>query len=255
MVDRRLGREGPPVGPVGFGAFKIGRNQNTKYGAPYELPDEAAVARLLNALLDPGINFIDTAPAYGLSEARIGAAIAHRRDEYVLSTKVGETFDAGVSTFDFSRAAIEASVRRSLARLRTDVLDVVFLHSGGDDLAILRQTDAVATLLDLRQAGVVKQIGLSGKTAAGAEAALDWADVLMVEYHLADRSHEAVIAAAAGRGIGVVVKKGLAAGKLPAGDALHFVLSNPGVSTLVVGSLNLDHMRANLALAAAVEPA
>ena len=72
----------------------------------------------------------------------------------------------------------------------------------------------------------------------------------MVEYHLNDRSHEAVIAEAAERGVGVVVKKGLAAGHLSAAEAVRFVLGNPAVGSLVVGSLNLDHVRANITVAA-----
>lgn len=242
MGQHRLGSRGPMVSSIGFGAFKIGRNQKTKYGQAYELPDELEVSRLLNGLLDLGINYFDTAPAYGLSEERLGAAIGHRRGEFTLSTKVGETFENGVSTYDFSAAAIEASVARSLKRLRTDVLDIVFLHSPGDDLAILNGTDAVPTLVRLRESGDVKAIGLSGKSPEGAQAALDWADLLMIEYHLEDRSHEAAIAAAAGVGLGVVVKKGLGAGHLPATDAIRFVLANPGVSTMVVGSLSLEHM-------------
>jgi aryl-alcohol dehydrogenase-like predicted oxidoreductase len=248
-MDRRLGPAGPLVSPLGFGAFKIGRNQKTKYGQPYELPSEAEVSHLLNGLLDLGITYFDTAPAYGVSEERIGNAIAYRRREFTLSTKVGETFENGESTYDFSKPAISASVARSLQRLNTDVLDAVFLHSPGDDLAILDQTDAVPTLIRLRESGAVKAIGLSAKTPQGALAAFDWADCLMLEYHLHDRSHEAVIAAAAQRGIGVVVKKGLSAGHLPAEDAIRFVLANPGVSTMVVGSLSLEHMQANLVAA------
>lgn len=246
MGQHRLGSRGPLVSPIGFGAFKIGRNQKTKYGQAYDLPDDAEVSRLLNGLLDLGINYFDTAPAYGVSETRLGAAIGHRRSEFTLSTKVGETFENGISTYDFSHSAIEASVARSLKRLRTDALDVVFLHSPGDDLAILNDSDAVPSLIRLRESGAVQAIGLSAKTPEGALAALDWADVLMVEYHLDDRSHEAAIDAAANAGLGVVVKKGLGAGQLPAAEAIRFVLANPGVSTMVVGSLSLEHMRANL---------
>jgi len=159
---------------------------------------------------------------------------------------VGETFAHGQSTYDFSRAAIEASVARSLTRLRTDALDIIFLHSPGDDLAILNDTDAVPTLIRLRESGAARAIGLSAKTPEGAIAALKWADVLMVEYHLEDQSHEAAIAAAAAAGLGVVVKKGLSAGHLSPIDAIRFVMANPGVSTMVVGSLSLEHMRANL---------
>ena len=246
MDQRQLGIQGPWVSTIGFGAFKIGRNEQTKYGTEYSLPDEAEVSRLLNELLDLGINYIDTAPAYGLSEARIGAAIAHRRAEYILSTKVGETFENGVSTYDFSGGAVERSLERSLQRLKTETLDVVFIHSNADDLAIQRDTDAVATLQRLCEQKLVRQIGLSAKTVAGAEAALAWADVLMVEYHLQDRAFEPVIAAARAAGIGIVVKKALASGKLAAEEGLRFVLNNPGVSTVVVGTLNSQHMLQNL---------
>jgi aryl-alcohol dehydrogenase-like predicted oxidoreductase len=234
------------VSPIGFGAFKIGRNQGVKYPAGYDLPDEAGVARLLNEVLDLGISYIDTAPAYGLSEERIGQAIGHRRGEFVLSTKVGETFVDGVSTYDFSADEIRRSIERSLQRLRTEVLDVVYIHSSGDDLAILRGTDAVSTLKELKARGLVRLIGMSGKTVEGARASVDWADVLMVEYHMNDRSHEDVIAEAAEAGLGVVIKKGLAAGHLPAEEALRFLLGNASISCAVVGSLNVEHLRANV---------
>src|SRR5579862_3678712 len=112
LCRRPLGRTGFSISPIGFGAFKIGRNQKVKYSAAYELPSDEQVAALLNGVLDLGINYIDTAPAYGTSEERIGRAIAGRRSEFVLATKVGETFEAGVSTYDFSAAAIRASVAR-----------------------------------------------------------------------------------------------------------------------------------------------
>ncbi len=249
MVERRLGARGPVVSPIGFGAFKIGRNEKMKYAAAYPLPDDATASLLLNELLDAGITYFDTAPAYGLSEMRIGAALAHRRGEFTLSTKVGETFERGASTYDFSRAAVEASVQRSLKRLRTDVLDLVFVHAHGDDLAIQSQTDVVAALAELRKRGLVRGIGLSATTVGGAQAALAWADVLMLEYHVHNPSQQPIIAAAAAAGIGVVVKKGLASGKLPAADAIRFVLSNPGVASLLIGSLSVEHMRENLALA------
>ncbi len=249
MEKRQLGTAGPMVSSIGFGAFKIGRNQKTKYHTPYELPDEADIARLLNEILDLGVNYIDTAPAYGVSEERIGAAIGHRRREFVLSTKVGEAFDGAASTYDFSRSAIEGSVVQSLRRLRAERLDVLLVHSSGDDLAIINQSDAVPTLLAMRERGLVRQVGISTKTAEGTLAAISWADVVMVEYHAQDRFQEAAVEAAATSGLGVVVKKGLAAGRLPAAEAIPFVLANQAVSTLIVGSLNSQHMRENLRLA------
>lgn len=249
MHDRVLGRSGIRVSPLGFGAFKIGRNQGIKYPAGYEIPDESTVTRLLNVVLDLGITYIDTAPAYGLSEERIGRAIGHRRSEFVLSTKVGETFADGKSTFDFSAKGVRNSVARSLERLQTDVLDAVYIHSDGDDLKILHETETVATLQELKANGAIRLVGMSGKSVEGARQSMDWADVLMVEYHLNDRSHESIIDEAAEKGIGIVIKKGLAAGHLPADQALQFLLSNARISSVVVGGLNVAHLRANLAVA------
>lgn len=249
MQPRPLGQTGLSVTPIGFGAFKIGRNVGIKYPRKYELPDDQAVGALLHGVLDLGINYLDTAPAYGSSEQRIGLALAHRRGEFVLSTKVGERFDAGRSSFDFTAPGIEQSVTQSLARLRTDVLDVVFLHSDGRDVEIMERTEAVVTLQRLRQRGLVRAIGLSGKTVAGARAALAWADVLMVEYNLEDRSHQSVIAEAAAAGVGVVVKKGLGSGRLPAEQSVRHVCGLPGVSSMVIGSLSLEHLRQDIAAA------
>lgn len=249
MDTRPLGQTGLSVTPIGFGAFKIGRNVGIKYPRGYELPGDEEVARLLEGVVDLGITYIDTAPAYGSSEERIGGALAARRGEIVLSTKVGESFEGGRSSFDFSAAGVRASVRRSLGRLRTDRLDLVFVHSPGEDLAVLDGTDVVATLQALRDEGLVRAIGFSGKTVEGARAALPWADALMVEYHLDDRSHGPVIAEAASAGVGVVVKKGLASGRLDHRAAIEHALATGGVASMVIGSLSLDHLRQDVAIA------
>ncbi len=252
MVQRPLGNTGVSVSPIAFGAFKIGRNERIKYAAGYPLPTDADCERLLNGVLDLGINLIDTAPAYGISEQRIGQFIAGRRDEYILSTKVGETFADGHSTYDFSREAVAASVQRSLQRLRTDRLDLVFVHSGGRDLDIIEQTDVVPTLRDLRDQGLVRFIGMSGKTVAGARAALGWADALMLEYHTDDRSHEPILPEAAERGVGVLIKKPLASGRISPDVAIPFLLGRTQISSVVIGSLSLEHVEQAMQIASAV---
>ncbi|MEQ9071971.1 MAG: aldo/keto reductase, partial [Gimesia chilikensis] len=146
MQYRPLGNTGASISALGFGAFKIGRNQQIKYSQAYDLPDDATTETLLNSILDLGINHIDTAPAYGISEERIGRFLSHRRTEFLLSTKIGETLENGQSNYDYSRASLTASLERSLQRLKTDVLDMVLIHSNGDDQKILNESDTVEVL-------------------------------------------------------------------------------------------------------------
>lgn len=248
---RPLGRTGLTVSPIGFGAFKIGRNQGIKYERGYDLPDEAACARLLNEVLDLGIDLVDTAPAYGISEARIGRHLAARRDEFTLSTKVGETFEDGTSRYDFTAAAIESSLDRSLDRLRTDRLDLVFVHSDGRDLEIIEDGVVLDALVRRRDRGEIGAIGFSGKTVEGHVAAIETGvvDCLMVEYHALDDSQRPAMEAAVAAGLGVLVKKGLASGRLDPETALPFCLEGPGVASVVVGSLTTSNLERNLMIA------
>jgi aryl-alcohol dehydrogenase-like predicted oxidoreductase len=253
-VERRpLGRTGLDVTPIGFGTFKLGRNEGIKYPDAYPLPSEEEAAAVLNGVLDLGINLIDTAPAYGSSEARIGAALGDRRADCVLSSKVGERWVDGGSVYDFSPTAVRDSVHESLDRLSTDHLDLLLLHSDGQDGD--RQADGVLPdlLCTLRDAGLTRAVGCSGKTRDGLMASLEWADVIMVEYHMTDTSMEQVIRAAADRGVGVLIKKGLGSGHHDATEALRFLLQDSPVAdaigSIVIGSRSLDRMRSNLELA------
>lgn len=245
---------GIPLPPLGFGAFKIGRNEGIKYPTGYDLPSDDDTARLLNGVLNLGCTLIDTAPAYGLSEERIGRYLAKRRNEFLLSTKVGETFANGKSTYDFTAAGVRASLERSRDRLHSDVLDLVFIHSPSNDRDVLEQTEVVGVLQEYRDRGVIRAIGLSGKTVEGARLAMAWADMLMVEFHPQDTSHQSVIQEAQQRNIAVFVKKGLGSGKFPPTEAIPFVLQQLGVTSLIVGGLNLDHFRANWQTATACRP-
>ena len=252
-MDRPLGRTGLNVAPIAFGAFKIGRNQGIKYEREYALPDEEATAKLLNGLVDSGITLIDTAPAYGLSEERIGRHLAERRAEIVLSTKVGESFEDGASIHGFDGDSVRASIDRSLQRLQTDALDLVHVHSDGSDQAILDGGETVAALKAARDRGEIRFLGFSGKTVAGNLQAVHSGDfdVVMVEYHPLDASQGPVIDAAAEMGVGVLVKKGLASGRLRPSEAIPFCLDHPGVTSVVIGSLELAHVLDDLAIAKA----
>jgi aryl-alcohol dehydrogenase-like predicted oxidoreductase len=102
------------VSPLGLGTVKFGRNQGVKYPQPFELPSDQEALALLERPGIWGINLLDTAPAYGVSEERLGRLLRQCRRDWVIVTKVGEEFDDGVSRFDFSAAATRASVERSL---------------------------------------------------------------------------------------------------------------------------------------------
>ena len=248
---RHLGRTGLTVSPIGFGAFKIGRNQGIKYDSGYDLPTDEAAARMLNAVLDLGIDLIDTAPAYGTSEERIGRFLASRRGEFALTSKVGESWEDGVGHYDFSPAAIDASLDRSLRRLQTDHIDVVFIHSDGHDHEIIDRGEAIDALCRRRDAGDIGGVGFSGKTVSGHRAAIATGliDCLMVEYHSMDESQRPVIDAAEAAGLGVLVKKGLASGRLRPQDAIPHCLKPTGVGSVVIGSLTPAHLASNLDIA------
>ena len=161
--SRSLGRTGLRVTPLAFGSFKIGRNEGIKYPQAYDLPDERACESLLNSVLDLGINLIDTAPAYGIAEERIGKFLSQRRDEYFLSSKAGERFENGVSIYDFSAISLEESVKSSLRKLQTDHLDLLLVHTPHDDLDVLNDTPTVETFQRMKAEGLTRAIGFSGK--------------------------------------------------------------------------------------------
>jgi aryl-alcohol dehydrogenase-like predicted oxidoreductase len=258
MPHRPLGRTGLVVPALGFGAFKIGRNEGIKYDRGYELPDDSSAALVLETALDLGLTLIDTAPAYGLSEARIGRHLAHRRGEFVLVTKVGEQFDpsggAAISRYDFTPAAIVRSAEQSVERLGGPV-DLLLVHADARDAALATDVEIVQAMERLRSRGVARHIGFSGKSAEGNRAALPWAEVVMVEYHADDRSAEPLLAECAARGVGVLVKKALASGRLDPAAALRVVLGNPHVDCAVVGGLDVNHLRRNAELAREIRAA
>jgi aryl-alcohol dehydrogenase-like predicted oxidoreductase len=255
-VDQRaLGSTGLTCSRLGWGAFKIGRTQGAKFPDDYALPtDEEAVA-IVHAMLDLGITLIDTAPSYGCSEVRLGLALRQRRDDVMLVTKVGEE---AAGQHDFTSAGAIRSLQESLTKLGTDHVDLLLVHSDGNDLEILNDEGYIDTLREFKAQGLTRAIGFSGKTPEGGRRALDWADALMIEYHLEDRSHEELIATAADRGVGVLLKKALASGHLEASRALGFVLEDSPVaahiSSVVIGSLHPASMAANARLVGGHRP-
>ena len=144
--------------------MKIGRNTDVKYPSSFELPGDGEVVDLLTRVAELGLNFIDTAPAYGSSEERIGRLLPGSRDDWILSTKVGEIYADGRSRFDFSPGHVESSVHESCRRLRTDRLDMVMIHSDGVDETEEKFDPALVTLESLKHKGTIRAFGISSKT-------------------------------------------------------------------------------------------
>jgi aryl-alcohol dehydrogenase-like predicted oxidoreductase len=249
-MDRRIyGSTGPAVSVLGLGAAQLGAASL----------DEVDAARLLNGALDLGINLIDTARSYGLSEARVGRHLAHRRSEFVLSTKVGYGIEGHG---DWTASCVEARVDAALRLMRTEHIDIVHLHSC--ELPTLRAGEVVAY--------------------SGENQALDWAvqsgrfGGVECSVNLFDQgSLGGPVPLAAGRGLGVIAKRTLGNApwrfaQRPSGDycetywdrmqqlaydtaglpwdelALRFGAYQRGVSSAIVGTASVEHLRHDVRL-------
>lgn len=244
---RDLGDSGLSVSPIGLGTVKFGRNTDVKYPSAFALPDDRQLAALLDVADQCGINLLDTAPAYGVSEQRLGKLLRGTRDRWIISTKVGEYHDDAGSTWDFGAGATRHSVENSLRVLHTDYLDVVLVHSDGNDEHIIHNTEVIPVLHELKHKGDVRAIGISTKTVAGGLAALAVVDVVMVTLNIDDTSQLPVIEEAARRHKGVLIKKALSSGHAREPEiALRFVLDQPGVSSVIVGTVSAEHLRENV---------
>jgi len=233
---------------LSLGTVKLGREQGVKYPTRVIIPDDRAARALLDCAQELGINTLDTAPAYGRSEIRLGALIAGERDRWVLCTKVGEEFEDGESRFDFTPEHCRFSVERSLHRLGTDVLDIVLIHSDGNDRDILQRYGTLQALQTLKQEGKIRAVGMSHKTTEGGTLAVAaGADVIMATLNREYTQEQTLIADAAAQGCGVLIKKAMSSGHGQADD-LAFVAAHAGVHSIVVGTTNPAHLRQNAAV-------
>jgi len=268
MERRELGRTGLRVSVLGFGGSEIG----------FERAEPSRVRRLLQEALDAGLNVVDTAECYGDSEALVGQAIADRRQDYYLFTKCGH-FE-GTGRDDWSVASLEASIARSLTRLRTDHVDLLQLHTCTED--DLRRGEVIEVAERARQRGQTRFIGYSGDGPA-ARYAVECGrfDTLQTSVNVADQEAlHLTLPLARARGVGVIAKRPIAnaawrSGERPAnayhhaywdrlqrldyaflrrpvaesiGIALRFTASLPGIDTLIVGTTQPGRWRENAAL-------
>ena len=272
IPTRVLGRTGLPVTVLGYGAMEL-------RGAPRGRDvTEAQAETVLNAVLDAGINYIDTSIDYGLSEERIGRYIGHRRSEYYLASKCGCLVGATQAPPEqrnahvFTRENVVKGVEQSLARMKTDYLDVAQFHASPSK-ETLEEHGALDALLELKEAGKVRFIGISATLPHLLDhIATGVFDVFQIPYSVVEREHEAAINAASQVGAGIVVRGGAAKGApseekrsgwqwdrwrraqlddllegmSPMEFILRFTFTNPDLDTTIVGTVNPAHLHANL---------
>lgn len=253
MIDHiQLADTGLLVSRLGLGTVKFGRNEGVKYPEGFEIPDDRQVLALLSQAHDAGINLLDTAPAYGLAQQRLGRLVAND-DDWLICSKVGECFSNGVSDYVYTEVETRQTIESSLRELNREVLDIVLIHSNGDDLYVLQETPVVETLLQLKQEGKIRAVGISSKTVPGGLFALRYLDVVMCMYNLLETEELPVIEAADRQGKGVLIKKGLMSGHLsrsvednPLLASYRHIFAQPGVSSLIIGTINPRHLQQNI---------
>ena len=251
-----LGRTGLEVTRLGFGAAH--RRSMT---------DEEMSAQL-NAVLDAGINFVDTANDYGNSEEMIGRFLRHRRDEFILATKCGCHPDGHIWT----RENLFRGLHESLERLRVDYVDVMQLHN--PSVAECEEGELVDALQDMRAQGKVRWIGMS-TTLPHLPTYLSWDvfDAYQIPYSALERDHEIWLTTTAQAGAGTIIRGGVALGEPKIGLGtpeswqaferaglvdlrqadesntsfmLRYTLTHPDVHTIIVGTTNPVHLEENV---------
>lgn len=266
MEKRQLGQTDMHISRLGIGLAEIGFNR----------VEQDAADRLLNTALDRGINFLDTAIVYDISEDLVGRAVSHRRDEFYLATKCGNV--APTEAERWTAATVTANTDTSLKRLQVEHLDLVQLHSCS--LEILQRGEVIEALKQAQQAGKTRYIGYSGDN----DAAL-WAvesghfDTLQTSFNLVDqKARYQLFDAIETHGLGLICKRPIgngawgaaaspsdyaqayferaeamrALGDLPDAPAnrillaLGFIFGHAVVDTAIVGTHNLNHLQSNI---------
>ncbi len=268
-----LGRTGLQVTRLGYGAMEI-RGSRIWGGRP--VTDDQA-RTILNAVLDAGINFIDTANDYGRSEEFIGKYIAHRRSEYILATKCGcHVVRRDENTDDtphvWTRENLFRGLHESLERMKTDVIDIMQLHN--PPVEEVEKNHLVDVLREMQAQGKVRFISIS-TTLPHLPTYLEWGvfDTFQIPYSALERDHENWITKADEAGIGTIIRGGVARGEPGAGLGnqdrwakfneakldelrepgesrsafmLRFTLTHPSVDTIIAGTLQPEHLQENI---------
>ena len=230
MEYRILGKTGLKISRMGFG------------GIPIQRIDAEGTKALMHRLMEAGVNFIDTARGYTVSEEYLGFALEGIRDKFVLATKSMAT----------TKEAMAADIDRSLQNLRTDYIDLYQIHNPSPAAyeTILAPGGALEALLEARQAGKIGHIGLTTHSTELLAAAMEqpWVETLMFPYNIVETQATELIAHCAEKNIGFIDMKPLAGGAIEdAALALRFIAANPDVTVIIPGMAEPGELDQNLA--------
>lgn len=208
MKTRRLGSTGLEVSLLGYGLAEIDRQD--KGGR-----DLSQVGQTLESVLDIGVNFLDTASGYGITEQLIGDSISHRRDEYILATKFGPIYDED-SARAFDKTTVAESIDESLRKMKTDRVDIIQLQYGAPDTGPLEPyvDEIINAMMEARDAGKARYLGFAGDNDSA-----KWAvksgifEALQTSFNVVDQlARKELFTLARERDIGLIVKRPLANG-------------------------------------------
>ena len=229
MEYTTLGKTGLKISRMGFG------------GIPIQKVDVPAVRTLMLAMRERGVNYIDTARGYTVSEAYIGQALEGMRDDFVLATK----------SMARTKEAMEKDIETSLGNLRTDYIDLYQVHNPSmkDLETVTAPGGALEALLEAKKAGKIGHTGLTAHMATVFEAALsmDWVETIMFPYNIVETQGEALMRRCTQQNVGFIVMKPLAGGALEdATLAMRFIAKNPDVSVVIPGMYAVEELEQNL---------
>ena len=227
-----LGRTGLKISRLGFG------------GIPIQRIDAEKAKELLEAVRAAGINFIDTARGYTVSEELIGAAIEGYRNEFVLATK----------SMARDKASMARDIETSLKNLRTDHIDLYQIHNCPPEQLeqVCGEEGALAALLEAKAAGKIGHIGITAHSAETFAKALelDWVETIMFPYNIVENQGEELMAKAKEKNIGFIDMKPMAGGAIEDPNlAIRYICANPNVSVVIPGMYSVEEVAQNAAAA------
>jgi len=230
MEYTTLGKTGLRISRMGFG------------GIPIQKVDVPAVRRLLQTLAEKGVNYIDTARGYTVSEAYLGEALEGMREKFVLATK----------SMARTKEAMVQDIETSLANLRTDYIELYQVHnpSLADLEKVAAPGGALEALLEAKAAGKIGHIGVTAHMESVFERALsmDWVETVMFPYNIVETQGEALMKRCTEQNVGFICMKPLAGGALEdAALAMRFIVRNEDVSVVIPGMYAVEEIEQNLA--------